>query len=852
MRRPVPWGQAGDKEAAASHDERVQMNDEAFAPETTPHRYPPDRGLLPVHLTIHVKLDIEAKSAEVELTHRLLVKDPEKRTLVLDGVDVEDVVATGATLVSNDGQKLTLLFDGPVAKGETRELGLRYRVLEPRAGLYFSSPSAREPAAPRFAVTDHETERARFWLATLDHPSVRPTLEIAITSKDSDTILANGALVSTEAHGDGTKTLRYRLDAPCPSYLTAFAVGDFVSFEDGSHRDVPVAAYAPRPFEAHHLERTFRRTREMLAFCEARLGVPYPYPKYYQFAARGIGGAMENISLVSWDDRFLLDETLEREERLLADVINVHEMAHAWFGDHVVCRDYADAWLKEGWATYVESCWYEHAYGADDRDYDLYAHARAYFEELESEYQRPIVTRRYESSFDLFDRHLYPGAAIRIHMLRGLLGETAFWNGVKVYLERFGGREVETDDFRRCLEEASGRSLTRFFEQFFRTPGHPSLTVNFSSDAEQRKARFTVEQAPIDEKGLRFFAFPLELEVVGEDGKSARGTLEVSSRVQELTLDVAELGAPRMARVDPRHRVFAKTSFHPGRDMLLHQLEHASDLVGRIEAGVTLVDKDGRAGARAVKAAYERETHWGARVTWAEALGKAQSSDALPVLLELARAHDEPVSLPSLFRALGQYRDAAIVEVLSERLEGALSPRAEEAAYESLGKQRDRAPLERLLGGARSTSFGGFGARGALRGLGHSRKKEALEPLLASLEPGGSPEPVRPAAATALGLLHGHLEDPAKSRAGEALVDALRDPSTAVASAAASAIVSARVPGSEDALEAYLARVAHQDRSRLERARRAKKQPEPKDARLERLEDKLRKLEEQVARHDRD
>src|SRR5690606_36267358 len=138
---------------------------------------------------------------------------------------------------------------------------------------------------------------------------------------------------------------------------------------------------------------------------------PFPYPKYYQFAARGIGGAMENISLVSWDDRFLLDETLEREERLLADVINVHEMAHSWFGDHVVCRDYADAWLKEGWATYMECCWYEHAYGPDDRDFDLYAHARAYFDEIDSEYKRSIVTRRYESSFDLFDRHLYPGAA---------------------------------------------------------------------------------------------------------------------------------------------------------------------------------------------------------------------------------------------------------------------------------------------------------------------------------------------------------------------------------------------------------------------------------------------------------
>src|SRR5690606_37829577 len=140
-----------------------------------------------------------------------------------------------------------------------------------------------------------------------------------------------------------------------------------------------------------------------------------------------------------------------------------------------------------------------------------------------------------------------------------------------------------------------------------------------------------------------------------------------------------------------------------------------------------------RAGARAVKAAFERETHFGARVTWAEALGKAQTSDALGVLLELASSHDEPVSLPALFRALGNYRDSGVVGVLGKRLEGTLSPRAEEAAYEALGKQRERAPFARLLEGTRSESFGGFGARGALRALGHTRKREALGPLLAAL-----------------------------------------------------------------------------------------------------------------------
>ena len=70
---------------------------------------------------------------------------------------------------------------------------------------------------------------------------------------------------------------------------------------------------------------------------------------------------MENISLVSWDERFVIDERLASEWTYLLDAVNVHEMAHSYFGDAVVCRDFAHAWLKESWATYIEQVWREDA-----------------------------------------------------------------------------------------------------------------------------------------------------------------------------------------------------------------------------------------------------------------------------------------------------------------------------------------------------------------------------------------------------------------------------------------------------------------------------------------------------------
>src|SRR5690606_25056900 len=161
-------------------------------------------------------------------------------------------------------------------------------------------------------------------------------------------------------------TAHWRLEHPCPSYLTCFAIGDFVRLDDGDCDGIGLAYFASKQHDVGHLSRTFGGTAEIMRWMTAKLGAKFPYPKYYQFALPNFGGAMENISLVSWDDQFLLDETLAGEWGRLIDQINVHEMAHSWFGDLVVCRDYAHAWLKESWATYMESCWFEDVLGADE------------------------------------------------------------------------------------------------------------------------------------------------------------------------------------------------------------------------------------------------------------------------------------------------------------------------------------------------------------------------------------------------------------------------------------------------------------------------------------------------------
>lgn len=818
-----------------------------FAPPEAALHYSPDLRIEPVFLRIEVTVDIPARSLAVRLGLRARARSGGVRSLSLDGIDLRELRAPGypGELVY-DGKRLALTWTEPFTSGEEREVTLEYRVERPVTGVSFSAPRPGHEDAPTFAVTDHETERARYWLASVDHPSVRPKLELHIRAEARFTLLANGRQVAEQQHGDGTKTVSFAQEQGCPSYLTCFAVGDFACADGGELDGVPIAAFVPRPFTAEHAERTFGRTREMLAFLQQRLGVPYPFAKYYQFAAQGIGGAMENISLVSWDDRFLLDEQLESEERELIDAINVHEMAHTWFGDLVVCRDFAHSWLKEGWATYIESCWHEAKAGQDALDVDLWSNAEEYFSEVDERYSRPIVTRRYESSFDLFDRHLYPGAALRIHMLRKRLGEDVFWGGVRDYLTKHAGGLVETSDFRRVLEARSGVSLEQFFEQWFETPGYPDLEVRFRYDAAAREGVFEIIQTQAhDKSGDGAFCFDLPL-LVGSAEAPRASRVAVTGRH---TVAVVPLeAAPEIVRVDPEGSVLHRLDMDPGTVVLLRQLV-ASDARGRIQAGALLLRHAGRTGAEAIRGAFETECFWGVRVKWAQALGRATSEAALDALLALAESHADPKSLAALLRALGKYRDPRIVAVLGRRLDAGLPYRAAEAALEGLGAQREAAPLDRLIAAARVPGHGGFVQAGALRALGATRRSDALEPLLEALTLGHVPDRVRHAAAEGLGALASSLGHRPRERAIEALTDALRDPLPKVQLAAAAALGRARARKAASALEGLARQLSSQDAARVRRILRdltGSGGDKARSEELEQLNERLRKLAARV------
>ena len=830
-----------------------------FTNPNVAEHYPPDLELEPIHLDIDLSVDIDREEAIGTVTNTVLARRNGPTSIELDAVDFLDLKVT-----EPDGNKLTWSYDGkklsidwlePFTKGEERRVAASYRVSKPADGLYFSKPTSQYPDQAWFAASDHETERARHWLPCIDLPNVRTTLTFRLRAEERFTILANGFLVEETVNDDGTKIASWRLDQRCPSYLVCIAIGDFIRADDG-HFDngdikIPLAYFCSKEHDAESLLRSFGRTGDMLEWMTQRLDLPFPFPKYYQFALPQLGGAMENISLVSWDDNYVLNEESAKELGLLVDIINVHEMAHSYFGDAVVVRDFAHAWLKESWATYMEQIWCEEEQNESEAQYVYYDNAKAYFREADDEYKRPIVTRRFKSSWQLYDRHLYPGGACRLHTLRRELGDDVFWPAVQDYLKRFSEKVVETDDFRQVMEEHSGRSLGKFFHQWFHTPAYPDIKVKFSYDGKQKQGTFDIEQQQVDlEKDIPEFVLNTSLGWT-IDGKEFRLPIELKQAKQTFIVEMT--AEPEMVRFDPDYQVLHKLSFNPGSPKLRRQLIEAPDVIGRIQAAWELAKEGSRSSVKAIIDAYDNEPFWGAREQFVQALAKAGSISAIDGIAAIVKSEADPMVLPAVFRAAGGFRDSQLSDAIGERLKGELTPLVRREAYKAMGNQRKHADWALLVEGSQQRGHNGFAQAGAFIGMAASRREEAIQLMTDQVRYGRQSNRVRPSIVTGLADIGKTLEKGQQEEVVELLADLLRDPWRRVRIHSAIGLVKMRAVEAIPALEAFNREQSAQLQVFYDRLIEQLKKSDKSDGsavrkKVEDLEKKVRQLEDHVQR----
>jgi len=304
------------------------------------------------------------------------------------------------------------------------------------------------------------------------------SIDLIITTPMAYRAAGNGKLIS-ETTQDTLKTFHWKHKYPIASYLIATAITNYVNL---THKvklpsqavgdSLPVVNFVYPESQTTANTQT-KQVLKILSFYDSLLA-PYPFinEKYGQ-AQFGWGGGMEHQTM-SFMGNFTFG-------------LQAHELAHQWFGNYITCRSWRDAWLNEGFATYMTAI-SENRFGTASISSWLTTTQNS----VKSNSAGSVWVSDTANINRVFDGRLtYNKGALLLHMLRWTVGETAFWNGVRNYLSdsqlRYGF--AKTEQFQYHLEQTSGMNLSGFMADWFTGQGYPTYQVQLTNDGNQMELR---------------------------------------------------------------------------------------------------------------------------------------------------------------------------------------------------------------------------------------------------------------------------------------------------------------------------------------------------------------------------
>lgn len=507
-----------------------------------------------LHFTVEPEKDTFSGVADIDVT-----LEKARQVLWLNGRDLQ--VATA--WVEANGQRQTTTYrqvdkvgvarlDLPTAVGPGAiKVHLEWsRPFDTRAvGLYKTTEDKLAYAATQFEAVD-----ARRAFPSFDQPNFKTPFDVTLTVPSGDAAISNTPEVSTREVGNGLKEVTFQTTKPLPTYLVAVVVGPFDVVEGPTLPPNAVRAYplptrgvAPKGRGAE-LAWALEAGAQIVAAEERYFQIAYPYPKLDEIALPDFAyGAMENAGAITYREQILLwrpGESSAEDKFEIADVM-AHEIAHQWFGDLVTMPFWTDAWLNEGFATWMGNrtlmAWNpklgpvrESLLGAvfGAMHSDGLSTGRAI--------RQPLT--RIEDVWDQFDGQTYNKGAAVLGMFERWVGPEKFRKGIHDYLIAHAWGSGSTDDLLASISRASGQNLAPPFRTFLDQPGVPLVSVQVACDANG--ARLELSQKPYAPLGVeqpdRVWGIPICLRY--QTGATERETCQL---LAQKTMTVPVEACPR-------------------------------------------------------------------------------------------------------------------------------------------------------------------------------------------------------------------------------------------------------------------------------------------------------------------
>lgn len=419
--------------------------------------------------------------------------------MVVDSVKSGDV----KLLFSHSNAKLNITLNKTYNPEEVFEIKIYYQGIPGASGFgsfEFQTHGNDEPAI----WTLSEPYGASDWFPCKDTPADKAdSSDVWITINKNLYGVSNGVLVAIVENPDSTATYKWTNKYPIAQYLISLAISNYTiykSYFKYSEKDsMPVINYI-YPENLASYKTNLDKVPQMLKITSDYFGLyPFITEKYGNAEMGWIGGGGMEHQTVSSMSNF-------------SETVLVHELVHQWFGDKITCRDWQDIWLNEGFATYGEMLYAQKVYG--DTAYNNFVTlemARA------KNAKGSIYVQNISSISEIFNgNRSYSKGGIVLHMLRGIVGDSVFFDILKTYANdpKLAYKTAVTADFQRDAEAVSGDNLEYFFSEWIYGEGYPKYQIDWNSARmNNNNYEVTVNVKQTRNTYPAFFTMPIQIRI---------------------------------------------------------------------------------------------------------------------------------------------------------------------------------------------------------------------------------------------------------------------------------------------------------------------------------------------------
>lgn len=363
-----------------------------------------------------------------------------------------------------------------------------------------------------------------------DRPDVLSvyTVRLEADERAAPILLSNGNLQESGVLDNGRHYAVWHDPHPKPCYLFALVAGSLGVISDQfitcSGKQVALNIYVEQGNESRALYAMDALKRSM-RWDEEVYGREYDLDIFNIVAVSDFNmGAMENKGLNIFNDKYVLadPQTATDADYAGIEAVIAHEYFHNWTGNRITCRDWFQLCLKEGLTVYRD-----HEFSSDQRSRivhridEVKVLKSQQFPEDGGPLAHPVRPKEYREINNFYTATVYEKGSELIRMLRTILGDDHFYQGLDLYFTRHDGQAVTIEDFIKVFEDVSGHSLAQF-SLWYDQAGTPLVKARSDYDAQSRSLLLTLEQKLEPTPGQSHkcpMHIPVKFGLIGADGK---------------------------------------------------------------------------------------------------------------------------------------------------------------------------------------------------------------------------------------------------------------------------------------------------------------------------------------------